>query len=125
VINFSKPDEQLRVQLDFEMAYGEDPEQVEAVIVEAVRKVDGVVPEKPVDVLLKKVSKGGLTFRLRWWMQSYQEGRYGVNKVLRSVYSALNLAEIEMSLDAYDLNVFIDEERQPENLRNQLEEENG
>ena len=110
VINYSLPDVQFRTQVEFDVSYGQDPAQIEAVIVDAVRKVEGVAPDKPVDVLLKDISKKTLTFRLRWWLQDYQEGRYAVDKVLRAVYAAMNQAGIEMSLDAYDLNVFIDEE---------------
>jgi small-conductance mechanosensitive channel len=110
VVNYSLPDEGFRTQIDFELAYGEDPEQAEAVIVEAVRKVDGVDTNKPIDVLLMKVSKSGLTFRLRWWMKSYQDGRYAPDKVLRSVYAAMLESGIELSLDAYDINIFTEEE---------------
>jgi small-conductance mechanosensitive channel len=92
------------------MAFGEDPERVEAVIVDAVRTIEGVAADKPIDVLLMKVSKSGLTFRLRWWMTSYQEGRYAPDKVLRSVYAAMLESGIELSLDAYEINITSEEE---------------
>ena len=107
------------------MAYGEDPGRVEAVIVEAVRKVEGVLTDKPIDVLLMKVSKSGLTFRLRWWMASYQYGRYAPDKVLRSVYAAMLENGIKLSLDAYDLNIFLEEETQAKTTDNKLEVEDG
>ena len=107
IINYSEPNAQLRAQIDFDLAYGEDPIRVEAVIGKAVRSVEGVVLDKPIDVLLKKVSKSGLTFQLRWWQQDYQDGRYSADKVLRAVYAALLESNIEMSLNAYDLNLFM------------------
>jgi len=126
VINYSLPDERFRTQIELEMVYGEDPDRVEAVIVEAVRKVDGVAVDKPIDVLLMKVSKSGLTFRLRWWMTSYQDGRYAPDKVLRSVYAAMVESGIELSLDAYDLNIFMDEETShPATSDNQSEAKDG
>ena len=103
VINYSMPDVQFRTQVEFDVAYGQDPAQVENVIVEAVRQVEGVAPDKPVDVLLKDISKKTLTFRLRWWLGNYEDGRYAVDRVLRAVYAAMNQAGIEMSLDAYDI----------------------
>ena len=113
VINHSMPDAQFRTQVDLEVAYGQDPEQIESVIVKAVRSVEGVAPEKPVDVLVKGITKKTLTFRLRWWLQDYREGRYAVDKVLRAVYAAMNQAGIETSLDAYDLHIFMEQEQQP------------
>ena len=110
VINYSKPDSQFRVQIEINVAYGENPARIEAVIVDAVRGVDGIAPAKPVDVLLKEISKSGLTFRLRWWLQDYQEGRYSADKVLRAVYAAMLQTGIEMSLDAYDLNIYMEQE---------------
>ena len=126
VINYSKPDLQFRAQIEIDVAYGEDPTRVEAVIVEAVRKVKGVTEDEPVDVLLKKISKSGLTFRLRWWMQDYQDGRYSADKVLRAVYAAMLQTGIEMSLDAYDLNIFMEEETSQRTIKgNPLKVEDG
>ena len=125
VINYSMPDAQFRTQVDLEVAYGQDPEQIESVIVKAVRSVEGVAPEKPVDVLVKSITKKTLTFRLRWWLQDYQEGRYAVDKVLRAVYAAMNQAGVETSLDAYDLHVFMEQEQQPSFEDNQSEVADG
>jgi small-conductance mechanosensitive channel len=126
IINYSLPDAQFRAQIEIEMAYGEDPARVEAVIVEAVRPVIGVAEDQPVDVLLMKISKSGLTFRLRWWMQDYHDGRYSPDRVLRAVYAAMLQTGIEMSLDAYDLNVFMEEETDQGPIKeNQLEEKDG
>ena len=122
VINYSQPDKQFRTQVEFEVSYGEDPTRIEAVIVEAVRKVEGVAPDKPVDVLLKDISKKSLTFRLRWWLANYEDGRYAVDRVLRSVYSAMIQAGIEISLDAYDLNIFMEEDFKQNLIDNRLEE---
>ena len=107
VINYSQPDAQIRVQIDLNVAYGEEPARIETVIVEAVREVEGVATDKPVDVLLKNVSKSGLTFQVRWWLQDYQTDRYLVDKVLRAVYAAILKSDIAMSLDSYDLNLFM------------------
>ena len=99
---------------------------VETVIVEAVRSVDGVVQDRPVDVLLMKVSKSGLTFRLRWWLESYQEGRYAPDKVLRAVYAAMLETGIELSLDAYDINLIMEDEATQKSIQiSQSEVEDG
>lgn len=107
VINYSQPDVLLRIQIDFNVAFGEEPEGIETVIVEAVRQVEGVAADKPIDVLLMNVSKSGLTFQLRWWLLDYKAARYSVDSVLRAVYAAMLGSEIEMSLESYDLNLFM------------------
>ena len=113
LVNFSQPTAQFRAKFDIDVAYGVDPEKVQEVVEEAIRIVEGVAVDKEIDVLLNKISKSGLEFRLRWWLVNYADASYVGDQVLRSVYAAMLQSGIEMSLDAYDLNIFMDGEISP------------
>jgi small-conductance mechanosensitive channel len=107
VINYSYPDPHFRVQTEIDIEYGYDPEQVSQVIAAAVPKAEGVLQGKAVDTLLLKIGKSGLTFRIRWWIDTYSDANYVFDRVHRVLYAALEEAGITMSLSAYDLNLFM------------------
>ena len=112
VINYSYPDPHYRVQTEIDIEYGYDPDQVSLVISEAVPKADGVLQSKAVDTLLMKIGKSGLKFRIRWWIDTYSDANYVLDRVHRVLYAALEEAGIQMSLDGYDLNVSLSSEDQ-------------
>lgn len=72
-----------------------------------------------------EIGKSGLKFRVRWWMDTYSDKNYVDDRVNRVLYSALEEAGIEMSLSAYNLNLFMQcNDAQSEILpRKALEEE--
>ena len=107
VINYSYPDPHFRVQTEIDIEYGYDPEQVSQVISATVPTVEGVIKNKNVDTLLMKIGKGGLKFRIRWWIDTYSDANFIFDRVHRALYTAFEEAGIEMSLDAYDLNLFM------------------
>jgi len=124
VINYSYPDPHYRVQTEIDIEYGYDPEHVSQVIIEAVPRAEGVLKGKNVDTLLMKIGKGGLKFRVRWWIDTYSDANYVFDRVHRALYSAFEEAGIEMSLDAYDLNLFMQSrDIQPDSIPESTPEE--
>ena len=107
VINYSFPDPHYRVQTEIDIEYGYDPEQVSQIIMETVPQAEGVLKGRSVETLLMKIGKSGLKFRIRWWIDTYSDANYVFDRVHRALYVALEKAGIKMSLDAYDLNLFM------------------
>lgn len=124
VINYSFPDPHFRVQTEIDIEYGYDPEQISQVIAAAVPKAEGVLQGKEVDTLLMKIGKSGLTFRIRWWIDTYSDANYVFDRVHRVLYAALEEAGITMSLSAYDLNLFMQsKDIQPDSVPKSTPEE--
>jgi small-conductance mechanosensitive channel len=74
-----------RVQIEIGVANGSDLKQVRRVIKQAVRSVDGVIPEKPVDVLFLEFGDSSMTLRVRWWIESYADSRRIFDKVNEAI----------------------------------------
>ena len=68
VRNYNYPDPTYRLQLDVGIGYGTDIEHVRKVLGDAVRGVEGVLPDKPVDVLYNEMGDSSMTIRVRWWI---------------------------------------------------------
>jgi len=96
VVNYSYPDTQYRSQIHIGVGYGSDIEDVRKVLVEAVSKVEGVLPDRPVEALFLEFGDSALVFRVRWWLDSYVDTRSMFDRVNTAMYNALNEAGIEI-----------------------------
>jgi MscS family membrane protein len=110
VINYTYPDPRYRIETHVGIAYGTDIETARHVIVNAVRQVEGVLPEKPVDALYNEMGDSAMVFRVRWWIQSYVDTRRVVDRVHTALQHALDAAGIESPYPTQNLNVQVDSE---------------
>jgi small-conductance mechanosensitive channel len=110
VVNYTFPDPNYRTQIELGIGYGNNIDEVERVIQNAVSKVDGLVPDKPVDVLFLEFGETDMTVRVRWWLDSYADTRYMYDRVNRAMLQAIDEAGISMPFTTYDVNIKVDDE---------------
>jgi small-conductance mechanosensitive channel len=108
VINYTFPDSRYRVETHVHVAYDTDIEAARQVIIKAVRKVAGVLPDKPVDALYVEMGQSAIVFRARWWIESYADTRHIFDRVNTKVHEALTEAGIKIPYSTYELNVNLD-----------------
>jgi small-conductance mechanosensitive channel len=94
VKNFTVPDLSIRVNVDFGVEYGSDPEQVRNVVLDAIKKVDTVIAEPEPAVHFMNMSDFSLDFVARVWVQDYNDAYVTKLKVTDEIYNALNKAQI-------------------------------
>jgi small-conductance mechanosensitive channel len=105
LVNFTYPDPEYRLQVDLRLAFDSDLEKARQVIVAGVRQVDGVLPDKPVDVLYIGFGDTARRLRVRWWIADYHLQYPLLDRVCTAIDSALDQAGIELPMITYDLNV--------------------
>jgi small-conductance mechanosensitive channel len=105
VVNYTYPDPRYRVQMDIGIGYGMDIEKTRRVIVDTVSHLDGVLKDKPVDALYNEMGESAMTFRVRWWIESYEDTRRIFDRVNSALQIALDGAAIEMPNPTYDVNL--------------------
>ena len=108
VVNYTYPDPTYRVQMDIGIGYGQDIEKVRKIIVDTVRQLEGVLPNRPVDALYNEMGASAMTFRVRWWIRSYEDTRRFYDRMNTALQNALDEAGIEMPFTTYDINVKMD-----------------
>lgn len=96
IVNHSYPDTQYRIQNHVGVAYGTDIEKARQVIIDAVKTVEGVLLDRPVEALFLEFGDSALIFRVRWWLESYVDTRRMFDSVNTAIYKALNEADIEI-----------------------------
>jgi len=109
VVNYTYPDSQFRVQTEIGVAYGTDIRMMRDVIEGAVRGVEGVLSDKPVDIFFLKFGDSARLVRVRWWIDTYKDEYPMLDEVNTALELALGEAGIELPNNTYDLNVKINE----------------
>jgi MscS family membrane protein len=108
VINYTYPDPKYRIQTHVGIAYGTDIEAARRIIVDTVRQVEGVLPDRPVDALYVEMGDSAMVFRVRWWIESYGDTRRMFDKVHTVLQRALDDAGIECPFPTQTLNLQFD-----------------
>ena len=110
VINYTFPDPEYRVHTDIWVAYGSDFDRVRRVAHDAVRGIDGVLPDQPVDVLFHEYGVTARVMRVRWWIDDMHEEKRITDRVHEALEIAFEKAEIEMPVTTRELIVRNDSE---------------
>jgi len=105
VINYTYPDPRYRIETHLGIAYGTDIETVRQVIIGAVRGVEGVLPDRPVDALYHEMGDSAMIFRVRWWIESYVDTRRVIDRVNTALQQALDTAGIESPYPIQTVNL--------------------
>ncbi len=105
VVNYSFPDPSLRSEIEIGIAYGADPDDLERVLVETISKIEGVLAEQPIRVLLFELNDAAMKFHVRWWNESYLDTNLVYDRVNRAILTALDRADIPLALKTYDVNL--------------------
>ena len=84
----------MRVNVNFGVEYGSDPEKVRQVVFEAIKRIEGVLEDPSPDVQFLQMSDFSLDFVARVWVASYTEAYRTKLKLTEEVYRALNTAGI-------------------------------
>jgi small-conductance mechanosensitive channel len=109
VINYTYPDPRYRIQTHVGIGYGSDIETARNIIVDTVRHVEGVLPDKPVDALYIEMGDSAMVFRVRWWIESYMDTRRMFDKVHTALQQALDEAGIECPFPTQEVLVKLED----------------
>ena len=105
IVNFTTLGPSYRLQTEIGIAYGTDVAKVRMVVEDTVRAIDGVVQEKPVDVLFLEFGDTTRSMRVRWWIENYKDKNRMLDQVHAALEIALTEADIDMPFNTFDLNV--------------------
>jgi MscS family membrane protein len=108
IVNYSYPDPRYRVQIEVGIDYDSDLKLAREAAIRAVKQVEGVLLDKPVDALFVDFGDSDIIFRIRWWIDSYVDTRRMFDKVNEQLLKGFNEAGIKMPNMTYDINLKVD-----------------
>jgi small-conductance mechanosensitive channel len=117
IVNYTYPTTQYRIEVNIGVAYGSDIELTRKTMIEAVQRVEGVLPDRKVEALFLEFGPSALIFRVRWWIESYVDTRRMFDRVNTAVHSALKQAGIEIPNQQVDVHHKIDPEQTTQLLK--------
>ena len=109
VINYTYPDPRYRIQTHVGIAYGTDIETARQLLINTVRQIEGVLPDKPVDALYVEMGDSAMVFRVRWWIESYEDTRSMFDRVHTALQHALDEAGIDCPFPTQTLNLQVEQ----------------
>jgi MscS family membrane protein len=110
VINYSFPNPNYRLQVDIGVAYGTNINSARQALHDAVRQVDGVMADKPVQVLFVEFADAAMVFRVRWWIENYADMRKMNDRVYEGIQNALDARSIVSPGTILDVNYHLDQQ---------------
>ena len=101
--NYTYPDPTYRMQLDIGVQYGSEISKVQESLTEAIAEVEGILPDKQIEVLLIEFGESGLIFRVRWWVVTQTDFYAMSNLVNLAMIEALGEAGIDISFTTFNV----------------------
>ena len=105
LFNYTYPDPRYRIQTEVGVAYGTDLRLVRQVISESLKGVEGIIPDKPVDVLFMEWGDSEMVLRVRWWIESYVNARRSTDRINEHIYQALEAAGVDMPFPTMSVEI--------------------
>jgi small-conductance mechanosensitive channel/CRP-like cAMP-binding protein len=96
VSNYSRPTPRHRVWTDVTVHYRHAPNEVRAVLADAVRGCAGVRTEPPVEVVVRTFGDHGVTYTLLYWIDAYERQIQIDSEVRARVWYACQRAGLEI-----------------------------
>jgi small-conductance mechanosensitive channel len=111
IINYSRPDTSYRLQTDLGVGGDMDVGMVVKTLMETVGNVEGVMKEKPVNVLFTEYGESTMTIRVRWWIENFADKRAVTHRVMTAIQDVAEKENIDMPNPAFihDTKLSIDE----------------
>ncbi len=91
--NLAQPDPKLRKLVDFSVEYGTKVEKVRKIVLQAVKRMEGVYADPAPDVIFVEMGDSGLKFKARFWVD-WDKGYDKWVEATETIYAALHKAGI-------------------------------
>jgi small-conductance mechanosensitive channel len=112
IINYSRPDTSYRLQTDLGVGGDMDVGMVVKTLMETVGNVEGVMKEKPVNILFTEYGESTMTIRVRWWIENFADKRAITHRVMTAIQDVAEKENIDMPNPAFihDTKISIDDD---------------
>lgn len=113
IVNYSYPDTMYRIEIHIGVSYETDLEHARETIINSVREVEGVLADHPVEALFLEFGESAMIFRVRWWLDSYEDTRRMFDRVNTAMYGALQREGIKLPAPQRELHHYFGEGGKP------------
>jgi MscS family membrane protein len=108
--NFTQPNDKLRVIANFSTAYGSNTNKVKEIVVDVIKKMEGIKEEPEADAIMIKMADSGLEWQARFWVDDQSTAFDKKLEALDIIYKALNENNIEIPFPTSTVHLKKEEE---------------
>lgn len=95
--NYAQPDPKIRVVINFNVEYGNNPERIIKIIKEAIKnEIKDILNEPPIEVVFSEMAESSLKFNAMFWVADYSKAYDKKIKATNLIYNELKKAKIEI-----------------------------
>lgn len=105
VLNYAQPNLEARVVVDFGVGYDSDIEKVRKVVHDALKTIENVSEDPPLEVLFLEMGDSSLNFSARFWVQNYGDVWDKQLEATEKVFAALSQAKIDIPYPTQTIHV--------------------
>lgn len=92
--NFYQPDRKVRVNVEFGVEYGTDPEYVKRIVIDEITKIPDIDTEQGINVWFNAMADSALTFTARFWVDDISKKWVAQQEAMSRIYRRLYKEEI-------------------------------
>jgi len=90
VQNFFQPDVSIRVNVEFGVEYGVDPEYIKKIAIEEIEKIDFINKEEEIRILFTEMANSALNFKAMFWVddiaKKWPAHQEAISRIYRRLY---------------------------------------
>lgn len=105
IINFSIPDPSYRLNTEVGVSYDSDIDSVLVMLEQAVRSVEGVLPNRPIDIYFMSFGESARVMNVHWWVAGNDDRFRSISQVNAAIERTLDAAGVEMPFNTLDVNL--------------------
>jgi small-conductance mechanosensitive channel len=88
--NFFQPDKSIRINLEFGVEYGNDPEYIKKIVLEEIEKINIIDKTQDIKVMFDKLGESSLEFKTMFWVSDisnkWPAHQEAISRVYRRLY---------------------------------------
>ena len=105
ITNWVKPNRKERVVIKFGVAYGSKPERVKKIVIDSIKKIEGLSEDPKPLVRMTEMKDSALEFKLYFFVDDIKYRFMAVSNATENIYNALNKAKISIPFPQLDVHV--------------------
>jgi len=88
--NYTHPSPKLRVNVEFSVEYGSDPKKVQKVVLDVIKKIDGVMEDPEPVADFYEMGDFALKFKAKFWVDRWDKAYAKKLEATEKIYNVLN-----------------------------------
>jgi small-conductance mechanosensitive channel len=103
--NITKPNPEVRVVIPFSVSYGSNVEKTKKVVLNEIKKVNGIIRKEDAHVKFLSMGDSSLNFKAFFYLDSFEKKFEAIDEANTRIYNTLNKMKINIPFPQLDVHI--------------------